>query len=118
MKGSLTMSRSTNEFLPKIGIAPELSSVKSSKDKEMTKDDDSGELVEYQHQGEFLKLTILDIEPRTTENKKSNFLAYIEPVEEDPNEDGYSDSDLGETHERIDSNKIANDPIFYQKNQK
>lgn len=34
----------------------------------------------------------LDNEPKGNENKKSNFQAYIEPVEEDPNEDGYSDS--------------------------
>lgn len=49
IKESLTFSRSNTDLLPK--LSTDLHSLRSSRDKDFTKDDDSGEICEYQHQG-------------------------------------------------------------------
>lgn len=53
VKESMTMSRSTADLLPKLNATHDLSSVRSSRDREINRDDNSGELVEYEHQGNF-----------------------------------------------------------------
>ena len=86
-----SISRSNMDLLPK--IHQEINSLRSSRDREITKDDDSGEIWEYQTKGKHNFNYSLESEPKQTDQRLQNLRKSIEPVEEDPHgEDLDSDS--------------------------
>lgn len=85
-----SVSKSNAELIPK--IVQEINSLRSSKDKE----DDSGEIVEYQHG----KFRIWSIDDKYGETKKPQF-DQIEPVQEDSNEDDSDPDHIQESQEQM-----------------
>ena len=81
IKDSIT--RSNIDLISRIN--QELNSIRSSRDKEFTKDDDSGEIWEYQAKGKILLIS-LDNEMKI-DQRTQNFKQSIEPVQEDPHEE-------------------------------